>query len=173
VESPQIALRGSPNPSRAAVAALVLASLGCSDRPLHLRFGDAEAPERPAMQEPPAQPVPGCRPNNTGCPTNEQCLRDCDTVAAACRRSRNGFGGQDAVCTVHEDCQAGFACVRPIDDGGTTRCLRHCRNDGECADRTVCVVTRYPCNQDDPSQYFELRLCQMRPRRQAGDRDGG
>src|SRR5262245_42420307 len=101
----------------ASACALLMACFGCSDRPLPRDVGDADRPEVLADARLDARPAgPGGTPGtatcdlrtNRGCPSGDHCLPSCEALGPACRHA-SGAKGQDAVCALHEDCQAGFA----------------------------------------------------------------
>jgi hypothetical protein len=152
----------------ASAYALLMACFGCSDRALPRDVGDADRPEVPADARPagpggsPAAPTCDLR-TNRGCPSGDHCQPSCQALGPACTHA-SGAKGQDAVCALHEDCQAGFACVLPVNpmrSGGGQRCLRHCVSDRDCTGGTSCVITTLTCDYNDPTMKIELTLCQF------------
>jgi hypothetical protein len=103
-----------------------------------------------------------------------RCAPDCARLAVVCTRMSSGSKGQDAVCYSHEECQAGYACVRPLEgSGGISRCLKHCGSNNDCDTRgnQRCVEMHLTCTLDDPTQTIAIKLCQIPPPQVR--RDGG
>jgi hypothetical protein len=156
---------------------LVVAPLGCSSRPLRFEADEGFGPpERELVGQVrddgasdagpprPGGPVhPGsCDPVSQSCNSRDRCTPNCAKLAFECARDERGTLRQAAVCSHHEECARGYACIAT--DAVSPRCLRYCRGDADCEPGTRCTTDAFPCSPTDPARGIRMSLCRDRRR---------